>query len=75
MIQHAPPKTCNNFFVVEISCKIGILESSTFSAVNIVEINIGSAAFFAPEIRTSPPISLWPWTINLSKLDIRKDFS
>ena len=54
------PRNCNSFTVVLISKSFGTLVNVSLSEVNKEPIKIGNAAFFAPEIKTSPNNLLWP---------------
>ena len=53
--------------MVEMSLRCGTLENRTGSATSRLEQRIGSAAFFAPEMATSPTSGVPPSINNLSK--------
>ncbi len=62
----ATPIWRSSFSVVTTSCSCGTLSTMNSSGVSRLAARIGSAAFFAPEIVTSPPSGLPPRILSLS---------
>src|SRR5678815_5349161 len=52
--------------MVVTSCKCGTLPTDTVPSASSVAARIGRAAFFAPEMRTSPSSGTPPWICSLS---------
>src|SRR5678815_5359913 len=57
--------------VVVTSCRCGTLPTITGSSAKSAPASMGSVAFFAPEMRTSPSRATPPWICSLST---RRDF-
>src|SRR5262249_46136776 len=68
----ATPMRRSNFTVVAMSFRRGTLVSATGESASNVAARIGSAAFFAPEIRTSPSRRVPPTMTSLSKRDLAR---
>src|SRR4051812_8501087 len=60
------PMRPSSSIMVVTSCKCGTLPTDTVPCASSVAARIGSAAFFAPEMRTSPSSGTPPWICSLS---------
>src|ERR1700752_2556111 len=56
----------SNSIMVVTSCRCGTLPTETVPSASSVAARIGSAAFLAPEMRTSPSSGTPPWICSLS---------
>src|SRR6185436_15448335 len=60
------PMRPSSSIMVVTSCRCGTLPTDTVPSASSVAARIGSAAFFAPEIRPSPSSGAPPWICSLS---------
>ena len=60
------PMRPSNSIMVVTSCRCGTLPTDTVPSASSVAARIGSAAFLAPEMRTSPSSGTPPWICSLS---------
>src|SRR5271167_3830344 len=65
MVTETPMRPSNSIIVVT-SCRCGTFETVTGPSASKQPAKIGSVAFLAPEIRTSPSRAWPPWICSLS---------
>src|SRR5579863_1148447 len=73
MVTVAPMRPSSSTVVVT-SLRCGTLATTTGSRASSAPARIGSVAFLAPEMRTSPSSGTPPWICNLSMLSLPRFF-
>src|SRR5580693_9293902 len=73
MVTVAPMRPSSSTVVVT-SLRCGTLATTTGSSASRAAARIGSVAFFAPEMRTSPSSGTPPWICSLSMLGLPRFF-